>query len=121
MNCVYTYELSGQPVTLTGEQLFNRIRYELKNNSELAQLASFVLSANTTEDVIMVAHKAGKDHWNDRTWEGVSDYLNHDHDLGLKNASGASIRSLLSPIYDKGKRIENSLTPEYITNNGGTR
>lgn len=121
MNCVYTYELSGQSVTLTGEQLFNRIQYELKNNPELAQLASFVLSTNPTEDVIMAAHKAGKDHWNDRTWEGVSDYLNHDHDLGLKNASGASIRSLLSPIYDKEKRIENSLTPEYIANNGGTR
>ena len=35
MKCTYTYEISGQPVTLTADQLFNRMRYELKNNPEL--------------------------------------------------------------------------------------
>lgn len=104
MSKCYTYN----GVTYTSKQLYDKIRYELQHNPELSYLKGIIL--NTQDDVmglIRTAHTKGKSNWSVRSWIGVSEFIDLEHNLGIRN--GVVNRQHLSPAYDRESRIANSI------------
>lgn len=104
MSKCYTYN----GVTYTAKQLYDKMRYELQHNPELNYLKSIILNAQ--DDVLKLvrtAHNYGKSNWSNKSWIGVSEFIDLEHNLGTQN--GVVNRQHLSPAYDRESRIVNSI------------
>jgi hypothetical protein len=79
MSKCYTYN----GVTYTAKQLYDKVRYELQHNPELNYLKSIILNAQ--DDVLKLvrtAHNYGKSNWSNKSWIGVSEFIDLEHNLG---------------------------------------
>lgn len=112
MSKCYTYN----NITFTEQQLYNKIRYELEHNPELSYLKGIILNTQSDiENIVKLAHTKGKSNWGNKSWIGVSEFIELEHNLGIRN--GIVNRQRLSPEYNRQSRIENSVqkilnTPE---------
>ena len=102
------YSFEGK--ILDQQQLIERIT-EVLNSGELPEISSYIFSlqsdvAHTIEDVIKTSKgKVGdKEHY-----IGVSNLLEQPLYVGERDVRGNPIKSILSPIYNKQNRIDNSL------------